>query len=108
MIREEVDRNGNQVIVFALPWTKVKPDGKDMCCSRQEGPTNPIAAMITHLRINDLPPHATLFSWHHIDGIQVLTHSTFTQCLSEAASQAGLSKVHFHGLCIGSVLEYML
>ncbi|KIJ43479.1 hypothetical protein M422DRAFT_30918 [Sphaerobolus stellatus SS14] len=108
MIREDVDRSGNWVLIFTLPWTKVKPEGEDVYCSRHDGPADPIAALINHLRINNPPPDAALFSWQHHNGMRVLTRSAFTQCISDAATRAGLPKLHFHGLRIGSVLEYLL
>ncbi|KIJ22825.1 hypothetical protein M422DRAFT_39911 [Sphaerobolus stellatus SS14] len=95
MIREDVDRSGNWVLIFALPWMKVKPEGEDVYCSRHDGPADPITALINHLRINNPPPDAALFSWQHHNGIDV-------------ATRAGLPKLHFHGLRIGSVLEYLL
>ncbi|KIJ42896.1 hypothetical protein M422DRAFT_31188, partial [Sphaerobolus stellatus SS14] len=104
MIWEDVDRSGNWMLIFTLPWTKVKPEGENIYCSRHNGPADPITALINDLQINNPPPDAALFSWQHHNGMRALTRSAFTQCISDAATCTGLPKLHFHGLCIGFVL----
>ncbi|KIJ34759.1 hypothetical protein M422DRAFT_263112 [Sphaerobolus stellatus SS14] len=52
---EDIDRNCNWGLIFTQPWTKVKSDGEDIYCSKHDGPADPIAALITHLRINNPP-----------------------------------------------------
>ncbi|KIJ54195.1 hypothetical protein M422DRAFT_241446 [Sphaerobolus stellatus SS14] len=99
---------GRQVMVFDLPWTKVAPEGERVYWARQIGLADPYAAFITHMRINDPPMDAALFSWRHEGGWKVMTRSAFTKRMEIAAAEAGLPRVHGHGLRIGSVLEYLL
>jgi len=107
-VREETDRNRLRVFRFSLPWTKVSTTGEDVCWGRQDGLADPLEAIQTHFRVNNPPSGAALFSWCHSSGIRPLTRSAFTKQVDEIIISLDLPKMHFHGLCIGSVLEYLL
>jgi len=85
----------------------VSKSGKDVCWGKQDGLADPLDAIQTHFRINNPPMGAALFSWCHSAGIRALTHSAFTKRVDGVIS-VSLPKMHFHGLHIGSVLEYLL
>ncbi|KIJ34375.1 hypothetical protein M422DRAFT_263512 [Sphaerobolus stellatus SS14] len=72
----------SQVMVFALPWTKVSPRGERVFWDRQEGLADP-----------------------ELEGID---QSSIHQRMEIVAAEEGLPRVHGHGLRIGSVLEYLL
>ncbi|KIJ48226.1 hypothetical protein M422DRAFT_162994, partial [Sphaerobolus stellatus SS14] len=99
---------GQSVMVFALPWTKVAPEGERVFWGRQSGPADPYAAFRTHMLLNDPPAKAALFSWRHAGAWWVMTRSAFIRRMEIAAAEAGLPRVHGHGLRIGAVLEYLL
>jgi len=107
-VREETDRKGLRVFRFSLPWTKVSATGEDVCWGKQDGLADPLEAIQTHFCVNNPPMGAALFSWRHISGIRPLTRSAFTKRVDEAITSLELPKMHFHGLRIGSVLEYLL
>ena len=107
-IREDFDRRGRRVRVFALPWTKVAPTGEDVYWSKQDGMTDPSDALDNHFRVNNPPMNIHLFSWRHPSGWRPLTRSAFTKRLDTIAISLHLPKMHYHGLRIGSVLEYLL
>ena len=107
-LREELDRKNRRVFVFALPWTKVSSTGEDVYWSKQDGLADLLTALHNHFLINDPPPDVALFSWRHSSGLRPLTRSTFTKRLDDAAIALQLPKLHYHGLRIGSVLEYLL
>ncbi|KIJ50599.1 hypothetical protein M422DRAFT_159465 [Sphaerobolus stellatus SS14] len=106
-VRVETER-GHSVMVFSLPWTKVSPEGERVFWGRQSGPADPYAAFKTHMLMNDPPMQAALFSWKHAGAWKVMTRSAFIKRMEIAAAEAGLPRVHGHGLRIGSVLEYLL
>ncbi|KDQ49950.1 hypothetical protein JAAARDRAFT_712696, partial [Jaapia argillacea MUCL 33604] len=60
-IRYGEDRNGLQVTVFALPFTKVSKTGEDVYWARQDGLCDPEAALLTHFTVNN-PPQVSRYS----------------------------------------------
>ena len=68
-----VDRNpdGLEVTVLHLPHTKAAPlEGEDMYWGSHPGPTDPYEALRNHLQVNNLPPNAHLFAYHHKNQFQ--------------------------------------
>jgi len=107
-VQEEVDRNGLRVLVFKLPKTKISRTGEDVYCARQDGPSDPIGALMRHFTVNHPPLTAPLFAWRHPDGLRPLTRAAFTSRMDVAINTLNVPKLHYHGLRIGSVLEYLL
>ncbi|KAE9401189.1 hypothetical protein BT96DRAFT_956605 [Gymnopus androsaceus JB14] len=77
---------------------------------KQDGLTDPKLALDNHLAINNLHPlEEALFSYTHTNGKRrPLTWRNFLKCLAEAGRKAGVDVPPAHGICIGSVLEYLL
>jgi hypothetical protein len=101
-------REGLQVTVLHIPHTKIAHRGEDVCWSKQEGLTNPDAALAHHLEINNLPNDAHLFAYHYKMGHRPLTKSKFITELVKAVWVASLEPLQGHGIRIGSTLEYLL
>lgn len=90
-VRQDSDRTGHLVFVFRLPQTKTAPHGEDVSWAPQQGPTDPLLAMQTHLLKNFPPAHAHLFSYRTGELTYLpLTKSRFLSRIAEAAQQAGL------------------
>jgi hypothetical protein len=56
--RNIVDRSGNVVTTFHIPQTKVMPKekgGEIVFWARQDGPTDPDAALTSHVELNEPP-----------------------------------------------------
>jgi hypothetical protein len=62
-LRQEVDRNGLQVTVLHLPFTKASPEGEDVSWARQDGPTDPCEGLENHLQVNQPPIDGHLFAY---------------------------------------------
>jgi len=107
-MQEETDCNGLWVFWFTLPCTKVSKSREDVCWGKQDSLADPLEAIQAHFHINNPPTGTALFSWHHSAGIHPLTCSAFMKRIDEVITSLSLPKMHFHRLCIGSVLEYLL
>ncbi|KAF8873423.1 hypothetical protein BD779DRAFT_1679201 [Infundibulicybe gibba] len=97
-------------MVFRIPATKLdQSKGEDVFWARQEGPTDPEAAMAAHLAINDPAPGKHLFAYTHEQGDRrPLTKYAFNTQIHLAAAVTGQPKLKGHGLRIGGTLEYLL
>ncbi|KAF9223568.1 hypothetical protein BS17DRAFT_796183 [Gyrodon lividus] len=61
-----------------LPFTKVaKNKGEDVCICRQQGQSDPIAAITNHLARNPGPPNIPLFAYISPPGIPSITGHSF-------------------------------
>ncbi|KAF5386972.1 hypothetical protein D9615_001776 [Tricholomella constricta] len=107
-VRSTTDRADNPVTVIFVPKTKCSATGEDLYYAPQVGPCDPVAAMSNHLHINDLPQDTHLFGYTHEGQPRPMTRTAFTRRLNRAACALGTITLHFHGIHIGSVLEYML
>lgn len=108
-ISESTDRHGNPVTKFHLPSTKTAPkEGEDTYWAAQDGPTDPKAALMNHLRINPADSSAHLFAWKHPKGLRPLSKKELTKRISMIAVAASLPDLKGHGLRIGGTLEYLL
>lgn len=107
-IRLEKDRNGLDTTVFHLPRTKTSHTGEDVFWARQQGPTDPEAALKNHFRVNNPPLQGALFSYKHGNSHRPLTKTKFISRLSQAAKDAGLNPLQGHAIRIGATLEYLL
>jgi len=108
-LRVEKDRNGLEITVLHLPRTKsAQVDGEDVYWSRQEGPSDPYAALENHLRVNEPLDNQHLFTYKHKTGLRPLTKQAFLKRIATAARKAGEEPLQGHGIRIGATLEYLL
>jgi hypothetical protein len=107
-LRQEEDRNGLQVTVLHLPFTKASSEGEDVSWARQNGPTDPYEALENHMQVNQPPLDGHLFAYKWKSGRRPLTKKTFINRLAQAARDAGEDPLQGHGIRIGSTLEYLL
>ena len=103
------DRNGFKVTVLHLPRTKAAGnEGEDVYWAAQEGDTDPTAALVQHLRVNQPSEASHLFAYKATNTRRALTKSKFLERVEAAAHAAGLEPLQGHGIRIGSTLEYLL
>ena len=103
------DRDNHQVTVLHLPRTKVAGnEGEDVYWASQNGDTDPTAALLQHLRINEPSETSHLFAYKAMHTRRPLTKSKFLERVGTAARAAGLEPLQGHGIRIGSTLEYLL
>jgi hypothetical protein len=108
-LRVDRDPNGLEVTVLHVPSTKAAPlEGEDIFWSSHPGPTDPYAALESHLRINSPTEGHHLFAYLHKGQLRPLTKSAFIKRLASAARQADLEPLQGHGIRIGSTLFYLL
>ncbi|EAU90846.1 hypothetical protein CC1G_11800 [Coprinopsis cinerea okayama7 len=108
-LSETTDRNGNTVITLRIPRTKVSDDGEDVYWAKQNGETDPMAALENHRRVNQPADDEHLFTYRDTRGKRrPLSSKGFQQRIAAAARAAGLEPIPGHGLRIGSTLEYLL
>ncbi|KAJ7243502.1 hypothetical protein C8J57DRAFT_1366042 [Mycena rebaudengoi] len=85
-----VDRNGLEQTDFFLPKTKSAPQGEHVHFTKQNGVTDPEAALANHFRVNNPPPNSALFS-HRFGGThRPLTKSTLDRRIKLAFKGAGV------------------
>ena len=103
------DCNGFKVTVLHLPRTKAAgSEGEDIYWAAQVGDTDPIAALVQHLRVNQPSEASHLFAYKATNTRCPLTKSKFLERVEAAAHAAGLEPLQGHGIRIGSTLEYLL
>ena len=112
-LSQDQDRNGLKVSVLHLPSTKAAQlEGKDVFWARQDGPTDPDAAMANHLVVNNPPEDHHLFLYEQRKGHKIachpLTKTKFLEQVKKAALAANLNPLQGHGIRIRSTLEYLL
>lgn len=112
--RNIVDRSGNVVTTFHIPQTKVmrlmpkEKGGETVFWARQDGPTDPDAALTSHLELNEPPLRGHLFAYRHNGAHRPLTKTIFLTRLKRALKYAGCPIKHDHSIRIGATLEYLL
>ncbi|KIJ09321.1 hypothetical protein PAXINDRAFT_87622 [Paxillus involutus ATCC 200175] len=80
-----------------LPFTKVaKSRGEDVVICRQHGPSDPIAAINSHLSINPMPPNLPLFSYLSTRGWRCLTRKKLLSRCNAVWSLAGIPSISGH------------
>lgn len=105
------DPEGRPIIQFFIPFTKCnKEKGENTQCAPHPGCiTDPEAALRNHLRINQVPVHAHLFTWKHPKtGLRPLSKSQVISRITAIAKQHGLPDIKGHSLRIGGTLHYLL
>ncbi|TEB24501.1 hypothetical protein FA13DRAFT_1714661 [Coprinellus micaceus] len=108
-VRVEKDEKGLESTVFFLPRTKVDQNGEEVSWSKQDGLTDPKAALQLHMATNKPPVDGPLFAYR-VGKTQMkpLTKAKFIEVIHAAADEAGLDHLQGHGIRIGSTLEYLL
>jgi len=111
-LTQVTDRNGLTVLKFHLPWTKTSKavsKGESVQCTQQNGPSDPLAAIENHFRINAVTSNEHLFSWTHSSGKRrPLSKKELTSKINKLATQFNLPNLKGHSLRIGGTLEYLL
>ncbi|KAG2746292.1 hypothetical protein P692DRAFT_20739532 [Suillus brevipes Sb2] len=108
-VSKAFDRNGLPVTKFHIPSTKTSPiNGEDAFWAAQEGPSDPLAALENHFRINPAGEDVHLFAWKHSKGMRPLSKKELMKRLASIARDANLPDLKGHGLRIGGTLEYLL
>ena len=103
------DRNQLEETIIFLPWTKVAMEkGEKIFWAKQDGITDPQAALTNHLKVNNPPEDSHLFSFKHEDGLRPMTRSIFISRINNIVKDKRLPKLPGHGIRIGSTLEYLL
>ncbi|KAG2740419.1 hypothetical protein P692DRAFT_20753281, partial [Suillus brevipes Sb2] len=102
------DRHELRVTKIFLPRTKVAMAGEGVYWVQQQDLSDPKAAILNHLLINDPSQDSHLFAWKHKNGMRPLTRSEFWKRISGIVKRAGLGNLKSHGLRIGGTLEYLL
>ncbi|KAG2342071.1 hypothetical protein BDR05DRAFT_887101, partial [Suillus weaverae] len=82
--------------------------GQSVHWAQQENLTDPKAALLNHLAVNDPAPDSHLFAWKHPKGMRPLTRSEFWKRISGIVKRVGLGNLKGHSLRIGGTLEYLL
>ncbi|KAF8797350.1 hypothetical protein BYT27DRAFT_7125832 [Phlegmacium glaucopus] len=96
------------ITILHLPKTKTSLQGEDIYWAKQEGETDPIAALNHHRQLNAPPQDNHLFTYRHKNGHQPLTKTKFIERVAIAARAASLEPLQGHGICIGATLKYIL
>jgi hypothetical protein len=106
----ETDRSSGRVITkFKLPRTKTEKDGEFISWMPQEGPADPEAAWVNHLKVNSgAPSDAHLFAYKHGSEWRPLSRREFSKSINAALKAAGLPPMQGHSIRIGAALEYLL
>ncbi|TFK58593.1 hypothetical protein BDN72DRAFT_781868 [Pluteus cervinus] len=108
-LRDETDRNGNEVQILHLPSTKTeRVNGEDVQWAQQSGVTDPVSALKHHLRINKPSSKEHLFSYTDKGLRVILSKKKFTDTLSKLTKKLNIFQVYGHSLRIGGTLEYLL
>ncbi|KAJ6566533.1 hypothetical protein B0H19DRAFT_939726 [Mycena capillaripes] len=107
-VREEVDPQGLEMTVLALPVTKSKRSGEDIFYSTQKNSTDLRRSFANHLRVNAPPVNSHLFSYKHKSGHRPLTKTAFVTRLQKAFKAGKLDPLQGHGIHIGATLFYLL
>ena len=104
------DRNNLEETIIFLPWTKSSREkGENIFWARQEGVTDPQAALANHLKVNKPIDNGHLFAHkHQKDGTRPLSRQVFTSRIKKIALANNLSNLSGHGIRVGSTLEYLL
>lgn len=105
----ERDRNGFEQTSFFLPWTKAaKEKGETIFWAKQEGITDPHAALENHLRVNEPSKDSHVFSFKYKDSTRPMTRSILLARINKIATVKELPKLPGHGIRVGSTVEYLL
>jgi hypothetical protein len=91
-----------------LPRTKTHHQGQDIVLVDQRAPINPISLLKNHLRVNNVPSDAHIFSYISADGLSVLSKTTFLQRCNEVWHLLGYPRATGHCFRIGGTTELLI
>lgn len=92
-----------------LPWTKVKKwSGETIYLSKQDNPADPIAALLNHLSVNDLPQSSILFSFKDTYGSSVLLKQQFLNRCNAVWAKCGLTQTTGHSFRISGTSHLLI
>ena len=94
--------------VVRLPHTKTHLDGQDIILVEQCDPINPIALLLKHLQINNIPQDTFLFSYMTPEGLRPLTKPVFLQRCNEIWHPLGYPRTTGHCFRIGGTTELLI
>jgi hypothetical protein len=94
--------------IIRLPRTKTHCHGQDIVLVDQRAPINPIILLKRHLRFNDMPNDAHLFSYSTPTGFAPLTKSIFLRRCNEIWQALGYPHTSGHCFRIGGTTELLL
>ena len=94
--------------VVRLPHTKTHLDGQDIVLVEQCDPINPIALLLKHLQINNIPQDTFLFSYMTPEGLRPLTKPVFLQRCNDIWHPLGYPRTTGHCFRIGGTTELLI
>lgn len=98
-------------MTISLPWTKVhKWTGEIIYLAQQDGPSNPVYALLNHLALNVSPPDNLLFSYRHNGGFNLLLKHDFMSRCNDiwSSSEITASRATGHSFRIGGTTHLLL
>ena len=69
---------------------------------------DPSATFKNHLKVNNPPPNAHLFSHKHGKGMRPMTHLIFLNRIHKIVAERKMENLPGHGIRVGTTLEYLL
>lgn len=94
--------------VLHLPRTKTHHHGQEVVLVDQHTKINPIATLMGHLRVNNIPDDAHLFSYMSPHGVTPLTKSLFLRRCNEIWHLLGYPRTTGHCFRIGGTTELLV
>ena len=97
-----------QAHTLRLPHTKTHPNGEEIVLVNQCAQIDPISLLKRHLRINNVPDDAHIFSYASGDGFSSLTKPIFLQRCNEIWQRLGYPRTTGHCFRIGGTTELLI
>ena len=94
--------------ILRLPRTKTHPHGQEIVLVDQHAAIDPISLLKRHLRINNIPNDAYIFSFRTDTGLRPLTKSVFLRRCNEIWHPLGYPKTTGHCFRIGGTTELLV
>jgi hypothetical protein len=107
-LSSHTDRGGNRVTTIHVPRTKVSVEGESIYWAKQEGPTDPDAALANHRQVNNSQLGKHLFAYSTTNKRIPLTKKAFLARFAAAAKAANTADLKGHAFQVGGTLEYLL
>ena len=102
------DRHNYEQTSFFIPWTKAaREKGETIFWAKQDGVTDPQAALKNHLEVNKPANDSHLFSFKHKDGMRPMTRNILITRINKIAATKKIPKLPGHGIRVGSTVEYL-
>ena len=94
--------------ILRLPRTKTHPHGQEVVLVDQQATIDPISLLKRHLRVNNVPNNAYIFSFRTDRGLTPLTKSVFLRRCNEIWHALGYPKTTGHCFRIGGTTELLV